>query len=182
MPVHSSHLQVPQHNPIIPLPRYAVRLLLFALAAIIVILVSTRWLHLGRPHDPFLPYETIIPGARQEALTDFNCQANRNSVYVSNLTHLCSIVPPDNSVYRRINVTVQNGHIDEVLFYSADLDSRGLIDHWGDPISIERNTSDQRLTLMWDRGSYLVTAIVGMTPGSTVIRLVVLKQKTMVDK
>lgn len=134
----------------------------------------------GTHSDVFLPYEAILPGAPQEALTSFDCQfipnIERGQVVESSVKK-CNVLPGGDSLYHLITVMTQNDRVVEVTFFSADLQFSDLLQRWGDPDTILRSENGSSFTMLWDEANYNVVAVLSQPLRSSVVRMLELKQK-----
>ncbi len=162
------------------LVRYIAAHLLFNLSVLIVVTVlAARWLQVGQPLDPFVAYETLVPGASEEILTAFNCKkpsAPPPQYVVNTAPETCSIFPKNGSPFHLITVELHDKRICSVSFYTQSLQTEQLMQTWGDPQSVIRGSDHQSFTFFWQREGYTAAVVVPRPLGSTLVGLVTLAQ------
>lgn len=130
--------------------------------------------------DLFLSFQDIFPAQPEEVLATYNCPTRAslpaNRPAVNHTANACFIFP-HSSAFHLINIIIKYNRIQETSFYSEYLQVNQLIAQWETPPTILKTGDQRTLTLQWDRGDYLVTAVIPKTLGTSVVRLVTFTHK-----
>lgn len=160
---------------------FSFRFTLGVMGMMLVVLAGARWLHVEVGPDPFVAYQSIMPGASSETLPAFNCRTVpsplMNGMPVEPSSKHCDITLKDNLLFHLISIEFRDERVEEVTFYSMGLEVDDLMQRWGDPQGVLRANNHEAYTLSWDRGDYIASAVVSRPPSSTVVGLITFKVK-----
>jgi hypothetical protein len=125
--------------------------LLFFSAFIILIytIITLARLLSTQPIDPFAAYDAILPGQSIAVLENYDC----NSQYDSPETgaSFCQIHPQEGAMLL-VNVTSQDGIIQNVSFAPNGLRFAEVVLHWGRPDILQK--SERHYIARWKAGVY----------------------------
>jgi hypothetical protein len=171
--------------------------LLLLLTFIVLILSDLVGFRLGNTElhsNPFTAYEGIWPGQSIESVAAYARQTPEESMtcfsssapdpnYPGLVVHIehaemdeldrsivCTQVPGD-SVFRIVNVTIEDKHVQELQLGSNGLQEDSLLLYWGEPDAIIRIGNSQDFWLRWVHDMYWATAKVEPAQPGAIVRI-----------
>ncbi len=110
----------------------------------------------GTYPDPFVLYDTILPGQPMSALDAYPCNLSENRMNGQVVTgHFTCIIFPNDNIFDTIHVDIWNNRITEVVFYATNLPLGQVALHWRAPSSLHSS----RGALAWDADNYSIEVL-----------------------
>jgi hypothetical protein len=164
----------PQNAAFIFLPQLF-RLSVIGIASLFVVSVGLKLVQ-DEYHDPFQPYQTIMPGQSAAHLSDFSCQSTENSMShgygaVSD-TRQCAIFPQSGD-FHLVDVETKNGLIHQLTFYADSVRLGDIALHWG-RMQRRPRSRDRLIPQIWTRSDYKVEVHIQQLDYQLTVRVVTL--------
>ena len=106
-----------------------------------VIAVLLFGLNLALPEntdDVFAPYQTVYPGLALADLGSQDCVLYIVSPYTHEEECDLRLSQSDDGPFRKVAITIHDGHVGEIRFQCSDLYVGNIVDRWGRPDEITR--------------------------------------------